>query len=64
MIKKKTFNCIKMLDGISDVQDAALFAVLVRLGVLSEDEKTALGPVALKAIQNSRGTIVGQRHMI
>ncbi len=55
---------LKMLDGISDVQDAALFAVLVRLGVLSEDEQTALGPVALKAIQNSRGTIVGQRHMI
>ncbi len=55
---------LKMMDGISDVQDAALYAVLLRLGVLSEDEKAALSPVALKPIRNSRGEITGQRHAI
>ncbi len=55
---------LKMLDGISDVQDAALFAVLDRLGVLSDDERAILEPVALKPIHNSRGAVVGQRHVI
>jgi len=55
---------LKMLDGISDVQDAALYAVLLRLGLLSEDEQNALSPIALRPIHNSRGDVVGQRWVV
>lgn len=55
---------LKTLDGVSDIQDAALFAVLKRLALLSEDETRLLEPVALKPILNSRGVTVGQRHTL
>lgn len=55
---------LKTLDGVSDIQDAALFAVLSRLGLLSDDEVQALKPVALKPILNSRNCVVGERHTL
>ena len=55
---------LKTLDGSLDVVDAALFSVLQRLGVLSDDEVTALSPVALKPVKNSWGASVGQRHVV
>jgi len=55
---------LKTLDGVSEIQDAALFAVLTRLGLLTDEEQQALASVALKPIRNSRGAIVGQRHAI
>ena len=55
---------LKTLDGVSEIQDAALFAVLTRLVLLTDEEQQALASVALKPIRNSRGAIVGQRHAI
>jgi len=52
---------IKTLDGSLTVVDAALFAILCRLGLLSDAEKAILEPLALKPVTNSRGDVIGRR---
>ena len=55
---------LKTLDGSTVVVAAALYGVLNRLNLLSEDEKTALAPFALKPVLNSSGTEVGHWYTV